>query len=127
MRKPQNFQWKEMTMGTCYYPEHWSRELWQDDLQRMKAAGITEEMLKQHGVTIDDIVNGKITSEDLKKYGISSSVLDGLNQKDSSSVEEAIKNADSTTVPKMVRTMGWKLTPAPRMEPEAFSIIEKIA
>ena len=30
-----------MTMGTCYYPEHWSRELWQDDLQRMKAAGIT--------------------------------------------------------------------------------------
>lgn len=41
MRKPQNFQWKEITMGTCYYPEHWSRELWQDDLQRMKAAGIT--------------------------------------------------------------------------------------
>ena len=41
MRKQQNFQWKEMTMGTCYYPEHWSRELWQDDLQRMKAAGIT--------------------------------------------------------------------------------------
>ena len=41
MRKPQNSQWKEMTMGTCYYPEHWSRELWQDDLQRMKAAGIT--------------------------------------------------------------------------------------
>ena len=41
MRKPQNFQWKKMTMGTCYYPEHWSRELWQDDLQRMKAAGIT--------------------------------------------------------------------------------------
>ena len=41
MRKPQNFQWKEITMGTCYYPEHWSRELWQDDLQRMKAVGIT--------------------------------------------------------------------------------------
>ena len=41
MRKQQNFQWKEITMGTCYYPEHWSRELWQDDLQRMKAAGIT--------------------------------------------------------------------------------------
>lgn len=41
MRKPQNFQWKEMTMGTCYYPEYWSRELWQDDLQRMKAARIT--------------------------------------------------------------------------------------
>ncbi|MFR8221828.1 MAG: beta-galactosidase [Blautia faecis] len=29
------------TWEPVYYPEHWSRELWQDDLQRMKAAGIT--------------------------------------------------------------------------------------
>lgn len=49
MRKPQNFQWKEMTMGTCYYPEHWSRELWQDDLQRMKAAGITVIRVAEFG------------------------------------------------------------------------------
>jgi len=33
----------------------------------------------------------------------------------------------STTVPKMVSIIGCRLTPAPRMEPEAFSIIEKIA
>lgn len=37
----QNFQWKEMTMGTCYYPEHWDPSLWRDDLQRMKAVGIS--------------------------------------------------------------------------------------
>ena len=41
MNAKQNYKWNELTMGTCYYPEHWSRELWQDDLQRMKAAGIT--------------------------------------------------------------------------------------
>ena len=40
MRK-QRFQWKEMTMGTCYYPEHWDRALWEEDLERMLQAGIT--------------------------------------------------------------------------------------
>lgn len=29
-----------LTLGTCYYPEHWKRELWKDDLRRMKQAGI---------------------------------------------------------------------------------------
>ncbi|MCD8155607.1 MAG: beta-galactosidase [Clostridiales bacterium] len=41
MRKPQNFQWKKMTMGVCYYPEHWPRELWGPDLDRMAQAGIS--------------------------------------------------------------------------------------
>ena len=31
---------KHMTMGTCYYPEHWSENLWASDLERMKDAGI---------------------------------------------------------------------------------------
>lgn len=30
-----------MTMGTCYYPEHWDKGIWEDDLDRMQAAGIT--------------------------------------------------------------------------------------
>lgn len=29
IRNRQNFQWKETIMGTCYYPEHW----WQDDYE----------------------------------------------------------------------------------------------
>lgn len=41
MKKQQNFQWKQMTMGTCYYPEHWEPSLWQEDLRRMKAVGIS--------------------------------------------------------------------------------------
>lgn len=37
----QHRQWKEYTMGTCYYPEHWPSSLWENDLDRMLAAGIT--------------------------------------------------------------------------------------
>src|SRR5258706_15416646 len=29
-----------MRLGVCYYPEHWSPELWRDDAARMKALGI---------------------------------------------------------------------------------------
>lgn len=31
---------KDMVMGTCYYPEHWDRSLWEEDLERMLEAGI---------------------------------------------------------------------------------------
>ncbi len=31
---------KEITLGTCYYPEHWDRSLWEDDLERMLIVGI---------------------------------------------------------------------------------------
>lgn len=37
----QNYNWKEMTMGVCYYPEHWDKSLWKDDLQRMRSVGIS--------------------------------------------------------------------------------------
>ena len=33
--------WPTLTMGTCYYPEHWEESLWRSDLKRMKAAGIS--------------------------------------------------------------------------------------
>lgn len=33
--------WNEYTMGVCYYPEHWPKELWENDLDRMLASGIT--------------------------------------------------------------------------------------
>jgi beta-galactosidase len=29
-----------LTLGTCYYPEHWPQELWRSDLERMKENGI---------------------------------------------------------------------------------------
>ena len=37
----QKFQWTQMTVGTCYYPEHWPEELWQSDIDRMLQNGVT--------------------------------------------------------------------------------------
>ncbi len=31
----------QLTLGVCYYPEHWKEELWADDLKRMLEHGIT--------------------------------------------------------------------------------------
>ena len=25
-----------LTLGTCYYPEHWPKTMWREDLERMK-------------------------------------------------------------------------------------------
>lgn len=41
MNSKQNFLWNEMTMGTCYYPEHWEESLWESDLARMRETGIS--------------------------------------------------------------------------------------
>ncbi len=30
-----------MTLGTCYYPEHWPEDTWQPDAKRMKELGLT--------------------------------------------------------------------------------------
>lgn len=37
----QPFLWNRMTMGCCYYPEHWEETLWESDLTRMKDTGIS--------------------------------------------------------------------------------------
>lgn len=31
---------KKITLGVCYYPEHWDKSLWEDDLRRMLNTGI---------------------------------------------------------------------------------------
>ena len=40
MRKTQNYNWPTLSLGTCYYPEHWDKKLWREDLRRMKENGI---------------------------------------------------------------------------------------
>lgn len=43
----------------------------------LKAAGVTEEELNALGITIQDIVEGKVTGEELAEYGISRNLLNG--------------------------------------------------
>lgn len=40
MRKSRSIQLDHITMGVCYYPEHWDETLWQSDLDRMLQTGI---------------------------------------------------------------------------------------
>lgn len=65
-----------------------------DVRKALNAAGVSEDMLKEYGVSVEDIVDGKITSDDLKKFGISGNILDGMNDEQKQEVEEAVSNAD---------------------------------
>lgn len=60
----------------------------------LSAAGVTEDMLSQYGVTVQDIVDGKITSSDLEKYGISGDILNGLSGEQKEKAEAAVEGAD---------------------------------
>ena len=58
----------------------------------LEGAGVTEEQLDSFGISIQDIVSGKITGEELADYGISRNLLDGL--KNSDTVQETVENAE---------------------------------
>lgn len=40
MSKRQNYYWDKLSLGVCYYPEHWDKGLWKADLDRMLYVGI---------------------------------------------------------------------------------------
>lgn len=40
MKNKQSYKWDNISLGTCYYPEHWDETLWRSDLKRMKENGI---------------------------------------------------------------------------------------
>ena len=46
----------------------------------LAGAGVTEEQLATAGITVQDIVDGKVSGEDLAKYGISPGILEGHTQ-----------------------------------------------
>ena len=66
----------------------------------LNAAGITEEQLNAAGITVEDIVNGNVTSDELAQYGISSSLLDGLqgDDGDAESVLEGVEIPRDTQI-----------------------------
>ncbi len=60
----------------------------------LKAAGVSEETLEEHGITVEDIVNGTISDKELAQYGISSRLLTGLRNGAGDVVAEEVKQAD---------------------------------
>ncbi len=40
---------KNLKLGVCYCPEHWTKELWRDDLERMLDNGIEVVRVSEDG------------------------------------------------------------------------------
>lgn len=51
-------QWKNYEIGVCYYPEQWDESLWREDLQRIKAAGISTVRVAEFAWMIFEPVEG---------------------------------------------------------------------
>ena len=77
----------------------------------LEAAGVEEDLLSQYGITIEDIVNGNISKEDLAQYGISGNVLDGLDS-GQQTVEQAIEGAE---IPREMQTQAIQQADIPNV------------
>ena len=53
----------QVVMGTCYYPEHWPESLWEDDLKRMLAHGITVIRIAEFAWSKIEPTEGNFTYE----------------------------------------------------------------
>ena len=77
----------------------------------LEAAGVGEDLLSQYGITIEDIVNGNISKEDLAQYGISGIVLDGLDS-GQQTAEQAIEGAE---IPREMQTQAIQQADIPNV------------
>ena len=48
-----------MILGTCYYPEHWPKSLWKEDLERMLEAGIEVIRIAEFAWSKIELTEGK--------------------------------------------------------------------
>ncbi|WP_026503589.1 beta-galactosidase [Butyrivibrio sp. NC3005] len=49
------------TVGTCYYPEHWDKSLWEQDLKRMKEVGIEVIRIAEFSWSLTEPREGEFT------------------------------------------------------------------
>ncbi len=50
-----------LVLGTCYYPEHWPKRLWKEDLERMLAAGIEVVRIAEFAWSKVELTEGNFT------------------------------------------------------------------
>ncbi|MEM7718599.1 MAG: beta-galactosidase [Pseudomonadota bacterium] len=51
------------TLGVCYYPEHWPRDIWEEDARRMAALGLTWVRIGEFAWSRLEAVEGTYTFE----------------------------------------------------------------
>lgn len=64
----QRFAFNTMTVGTCYYPEHWDEKLWAEDLTRMLDAGITVIRIAEFAWSIFEREEGVFTFDFFDRF-----------------------------------------------------------
>jgi beta-galactosidase len=63
MNSKQNFNWDRLSLGVCYYPEHWDASLWEEDLIRMKESGINTIRIAEFAWSVFEPIEGRFTFE----------------------------------------------------------------
>ena len=63
MNSKQNYQWNALSLGVCYYPEHWDRSLWKSDLERMLSVGIKTVRIAEFAWSKFEPTEGNFTFE----------------------------------------------------------------
>ena len=53
-------------LGVCYYPEHWDRKLWAQDLDRMLAAGLKTVRVAEFAWSLIEPREGEYTYTELR-------------------------------------------------------------
>lgn len=59
----QSFKWDKFQVGVCYYPEHWDKTLWRDDLRRMSENGISAVRVAEFAWTLFEPKEGVFSFE----------------------------------------------------------------
>ncbi len=55
------YTFSEMTVGVCYYPEHWDSAMWEEDLRRMLDGGITVVRIAEFAWSLFERTEGVFT------------------------------------------------------------------
>ncbi len=58
----------KLTLGVCYYPEHWPEELWEDDLERMLELGIEVIRIAEFAWNKFEPLEGEFTFEFFDRF-----------------------------------------------------------
>ena len=68
MNVNQTFKWKKLSLGVCYYPEHWNNSLWEEDLRRMQKVGIHTIRIAEFAWSKFEPTEGQFTFDFFDKF-----------------------------------------------------------
>lgn len=59
---------KHLVLGTCYYPEHWPEDMWEQDIERMLASGIDVIRIAEFAWSKTEPVEGEFTFDFFDRF-----------------------------------------------------------